>query len=561
MDPATWVTVGTFAVGAALKAPGVINGVRAIGSSNKDLGELVVDGNRWLSHVEEIKSEMNYLCRRSSSQPRWREQKAAVLEELYLETMRLIRYCKTTMKNLVLYRKRYAKSFRAKLLHWLAMTQRSRTEVFDRRRDECALWMNIARATIFLHANYDAALGDARRSLQGGHGGHGISDGILVQCQYHAQHLRGYVADAERYCRKYPTRMSRHMEKAVDLAIFRKYWSICNDKFLELPKSSLSTVCGASTIGPPSSSEQYERRRLGPSEEVRVKPQPQPPHRDLRTLAREYDRTTEEKGLRRISERPHHSQPRIPTARSHEEPQSLQQKRQQGSHHLAVYNKTTTIQKRASPAARETPEELQRSRSRGRPLSQTRCHPNHPGEDFGENTQDRPSRHRPSSSASSISSRNSSVFSWLSAVESASSSVTRHSDIRPSSPQSRRRGITSSRHNDHKDSQDKRAERKRNTLNQPLPLAKERGRGGGGLSSHHHHHRRHCSEETETGNRGRKSGRKDHDDGARYYPPNAADNKTNARRKAQRVESKSRKDGTKPRRSSTEQRSSRHVSR
>ena len=81
-------------------------------------------------------------------------------------------------------------------MHWVAMAHRDRTELFDRRLRECALWMRIAVTTIFLLANFD----DAARM-----------PAVLEDCKHCAQRLRDDIFEVSVYRAKYPQRIERHM--------------------------------------------------------------------------------------------------------------------------------------------------------------------------------------------------------------------------------------------------------------------------------------------------------------------------------------------------------------
>jgi len=114
-------------------------------------------------------------------------------------------------------------------MHWVVAARRSRTEIFERRLQECALWVRIASATSFLLAYRDLC---------------GQTPGMIELCQARAQQLREDVAQAEKYWRKHPRRIERHMAASVKLHIFTKYWYLANDPLFAVLRSELSTPAG-----------------------------------------------------------------------------------------------------------------------------------------------------------------------------------------------------------------------------------------------------------------------------------------------------------------------------
>jgi len=190
-----------------------------------------------------------------------------MLKELSWETANLIRYCRSTIRGLMSYHENYRNSFCIRLLHWLAIARRDRTELYDRRLKECAIWMDIATITTFLHANHDVALEIARRPY-GYHANHRAGSDFLKRCQGFARQLGRAITAASEYSERHPERM-RHMEQVVNLGIFRSYWGNCNETFLELPRSQLPSTYDLPVRAAPS-------RPPRPISEIRQQPEPRP---------------------------------------------------------------------------------------------------------------------------------------------------------------------------------------------------------------------------------------------------------------------------------------------
>ncbi|KAK4443334.1 hypothetical protein QBC34DRAFT_212297 [Podospora aff. communis PSN243] len=229
MDPATIASIVTLAVGAAIKVPDVSNKLNDILKSSKDLKALELHAEICKDRLREFKAEINRLD---------------IPPALYRQTRALIRYSRGVVQAFVDYNKKYGDSFWARCMHWAAATRRSRTEIFERRLTECALWVRIASATSFLLAY---------------RGGCGRIPGVLELCQTRAQQLRADVVQAKTYWRKYPSRMEKHMAVAVKLSVFRRYWGLAHDPMFEVLKSELSTPAGTS-LGLSSPEEQPPRQ-------------------------------------------------------------------------------------------------------------------------------------------------------------------------------------------------------------------------------------------------------------------------------------------------------------
>ncbi|KAK3332751.1 hypothetical protein B0T19DRAFT_110858 [Cercophora scortea] len=251
LDPGTVVTIITFTVGAALRAPDIIRGLREIGNSQKQLDRLIARGDRCLLHLEEVKHEVDRLYQHGGTDNGQQRlyPNQGIPEELYLETKKLIRYCQRVVRDMVNYHERYGSQFWFKALHWLSSLKRSPTESHDNRLEECALWTEIAAETLFLRANFDAAVQDPWGHV------------ILRDCRHRAQRLRGDIGKAERYCEDHRRRMERHMEVWVDLGVFRRYWSIANDPLFAPPRAPLSTIAGTPSPRPGHRPRRHHRTR------------------------------------------------------------------------------------------------------------------------------------------------------------------------------------------------------------------------------------------------------------------------------------------------------------
>ncbi|GAB1318203.1 hypothetical protein MFIFM68171_08413 [Madurella fahalii] len=193
--------------------------------SKKNLDELKEHAQHCLARLEEARAEVNRLYRRNDGR-RFVHPSHGIRPDLHVETNRLFRYSKAKVRDTVEYHESYENSLRIRLLHWFANMKTSRTKLYNRRLQECALWVRIATATAFLLANF----ADAWYRVPG----------TLEQCQIRAQQLRDDIEQAQNYCREYPTRMERHMERDVNLDVFRRYWAVAYDKIFALPKSPLS---------------------------------------------------------------------------------------------------------------------------------------------------------------------------------------------------------------------------------------------------------------------------------------------------------------------------------
>ncbi|KAK0649093.1 hypothetical protein B0T16DRAFT_125669 [Cercophora newfieldiana] len=226
MDPATIASIVTLAVGAAIKIPDINHTFKDILRSGKDLKDLQLYGEFCKDRLSEFKAEVNRLD---------------IPTDLYRQTKNLIRYSRGVVQGLVEYNKKYGNSFWARCMHWAVSARRSRTEIFERRLQECALWVRIASATSFLLAYRDTC---------------GQVSGMLELCQTRAQQLREDVVQAEKYWKKHPRRMEKYMEVHVKLRVFQRYWYLANDPLFSVLKSELSTPTGtvlglSSTDEPP----------------------------------------------------------------------------------------------------------------------------------------------------------------------------------------------------------------------------------------------------------------------------------------------------------------------
>ncbi|KAK0611704.1 hypothetical protein B0T14DRAFT_333953 [Immersiella caudata] len=216
MDPATIASIVTLAVGAAIKIPDFNNSFKNILKSRKDLNDLQLLAEFCKDRLREFKAEINRLD---------------IPPDLHRQTKSLIKYSRGVIQGLVDYNKKYGDSFWARCMHWAVAARRSRTEIFERRLQECALWVRIASATSFLLAY---------------RGGCGRVPGVLELCQTRAQQLREDVVQAKAYWKKHPRRMEKYMAVAVKLGVFRRYWGLAHDPMFEVVKSELSTPAGTS---------------------------------------------------------------------------------------------------------------------------------------------------------------------------------------------------------------------------------------------------------------------------------------------------------------------------
>lgn len=219
--------------------------MRDVGRSKKNLDDLKDHAHHCLARLEEAKAEVNRLYRRNNGR-RFVHRNHRIRRDLHVETNRLFRYCKAKVRDTVEYHDSYGNSFRIRLLHWFTNVRTNRTKLYNRRLQECALWVRIATATVFLLANF----ADAWDGVPG----------KLEQCQIRAQQLRDDIEQAQNYDREYPTRMERHMERAVNLAVFRKYWGVAYDNIFTLPKSPLSSP-SVSVVGTASPQPHHYNRR------------------------------------------------------------------------------------------------------------------------------------------------------------------------------------------------------------------------------------------------------------------------------------------------------------
>ncbi|KAK0707843.1 hypothetical protein B0H67DRAFT_647980 [Lasiosphaeris hirsuta] len=235
MDPATIASIITLAVGAAIKIPDINRTFKEILTSGRALGDLQIYGEFCKDRLREFKAEINRLD---------------IPDDLYYETKNLIRYSRDELQRLVDYHIRYGKSFWARCLHWIGSTRRSPTEVFERRLQECALWVRIASATSYLLASHSAC---------------GWVPGILELCQIRAQQLREDVTQAKRYQKNHPRRMEKHMGEHVNLRVFEKYYNLANLPLFAVRMSPLSTPSGT-VLGtpPPEAQHEYQARRRFP---------------------------------------------------------------------------------------------------------------------------------------------------------------------------------------------------------------------------------------------------------------------------------------------------------
>ncbi|KAK1749869.1 hypothetical protein QBC47DRAFT_407537 [Echria macrotheca] len=187
----------SLGVTAALRAPDVIKELRKVSKSRESLDDLLHQGRECQNHLQEVNAEIKRTYRQANQHQPRRHTNQGVPDDLYAETRNLIRYCDHTVEDMMTYHRRFGDSLRVKILHYLAMVKRSRTDVFDRRLYECALWLRIAATTVFLHANYDAAAQWAARNDTAHRARFGVVSGdILGLCQVRAQQLRADIAEA-----------------------------------------------------------------------------------------------------------------------------------------------------------------------------------------------------------------------------------------------------------------------------------------------------------------------------------------------------------------------------
>jgi len=209
-------STSALAVGAALKFPEINRVFKDGRGARRGLESLQTYGEFCIGRLEEFKSEVNRLHR-----------PGLIPGDLYVETRELIRYSKYVVRGLMEYHQRYRVNFWFRCVHWMAFPVRSRTELFERRLQECALWVRIASATSFLRANFY----DAWRGIPG----------VREICQARAQQLREDIAQAEKYSEKYPTRFEKHLGRSVRLRVLRRHWYLAYEPLFELPRSPLST--------------------------------------------------------------------------------------------------------------------------------------------------------------------------------------------------------------------------------------------------------------------------------------------------------------------------------